>query len=189
MPKKAAKVKAKKIDKILNLIIIVLSLLSLILAIKLYWPANFKLKLPSLNLPQVSQAPTAGRIFPADFTDDEKLALVPQNQDAPSADAERWFTTVLKIGAKADKLTLLSQNGDCFGRPTVFKVVPGTPFLVYNPGSTEVTLGMGEQTFKVAAGQTVSINPVFEAPEGGGSFSYGYGCGQQEAPSGLFLVE
>lgn len=204
---------SKKINvgKLTDFLIVVLVLIALILGYKIYRqsPQSFnilkerassltsRISLPKLKRkepPQTAkpQEVPSARVFPPDFTEEEKIVLVPQTDDVPKDEHLKWDETLRKIAQKADFLTLYRYADDCFGKPVVFKAKRGEGIKVKNVDESEITLGMGEQNWTIPPKGEAVIRPEFKLlPEmTTKGASYGYGCGFYEsAPSGLFFVE
>ncbi len=146
-----------------------------------------------LDNSSLTETPTPGvqtsREYPPDMTEDEKLALVPQTDQVSREEHRRWDETIKRIAAETDTLTLVMVGSDCFGRPSVLKTGISESINVYNSTDAQITLGMGDQRWDIPAKGTTTIRPEFKIlPDFKDYFSYGYGCGSSDAPSGLFFV-
>jgi hypothetical protein len=169
-----------------NILIIVLSLSALFFGFRLLDKPAQTVEVNN----QQSWLDTKDRKFPEDFTEEEKLALVPQTDDIPKDIHRRWDETIRVIAESTETLTLEKFGDDCFGRPTVVKTGIGRKIKVVNPQNSEITLGMGERAWTIPANSSLEISPEFKIlPDFKDVFSYGYGCGAAAAPSGLFFVD
>ena len=184
--------KNKKIELFLDLAILVLVFAILLLGSLV---AQKEGLLPFVNDSQLESSSNYKdyfnqRKFPEDFTNDEKLALVPQTDDVPRQLHLDWDRVIQEIAEDVEALELVPSGNDCFGRPTVLHVSLGQKVRVVNKSETDLSIAFGEQSWDVPFGREVEISPVFEIlSDFKDYFSYGYGCGANDSPSGLFFVD
>jgi len=163
-------------------------LVSLIAIVGVYFYTKTREEPETIQQPEVIW--DQQRQYPADFTDNEKIVLVPQTDDVPRPAHVKWDTTFQEIAEDVDTLKLVTVGSDCFGRPSVLKTEMGSPINVENTTEADISIGMGEQSWSVPARATITITPVFKIlPDFKNYFVYGYGCGFPSAPSGLFYID
>lgn len=126
------------------------------------------------------------RIFPDNFTDEEKLILTEQKHDYERVTGEdqevyEKFLGLLKTErSRVRKISVSRYGDDCFARPVIVEMNYGEKLTFVNTGKELLNIGIGKGNWDLASEEQIEVTPEFDNIKIGENLQ-GYSC----SPYGL----